>query len=184
MPQVYEAPVAFVAEMRRKFPDFVSVEFNHLLHRWDFCFLSAANKPVHQFLGITNNPITGQVIEPDPVTGLLPFRDLTLDAQRDIIRSCEKTFVGNPYDGAGSPTKDVKKKIEKNKQHHLKKAKERGDTYADMICEVGTYYTRVKHHENSKRKARQFEQAEQHREATLVQHRTLLEESMNEAVRV
>jgi hypothetical protein len=183
MSQVKEAPAWFVLEMRKRFPDFVSVEWNQLLSRWSFCFLSAANKPVHQFLGVTKNPLTGQAIEPDPVTGLLPFKDLTIDSMQEVLKSCEQTYIGNRYDGTGSQKGELTKKIKYNKKVHQAQVKDRANTYADMISEIGTYYTRVKNHEHSKRQAKKFDQFEQQREATLKDHRTILEESMNEAAR-
>jgi hypothetical protein len=131
-----EAPSAFVAEMHRRFPDFVDVRFNEALRRWEFIFTSAAGRPVSQFLGWSFNPVTGKPIEPDPVTGLLPYRELDDAAQRYVIESCEKTYLGNRHDGSASWKQHTRKTIAHNDNLHRSRRRQQAEDYAYAIQQV------------------------------------------------
>lgn len=91
---------AFVAELRRRFPDVRDLRWNDAIDRWELISDSAAGRPVSQFWGWFVDPFTGQTIEPDPVTGLVPFRDLVSRAdQQQLLDNLEKGFRfqrGNP----------------------------------------------------------------------------------------
>ena len=87
-----------------------TIRANELLHRYEFVLAGADGVPRSQFLGVWRNPMTGEPIAPDPVTGLFPFRDLDEAAMGEVCASLVKTFVGNPHDGAGSPRKEVLKR--------------------------------------------------------------------------
>jgi hypothetical protein len=89
-----EFPAAFDARLHALFPDYVGGRFNESLGRWELIFLSAAGYPVSQFWGLEKNPLTGERIKPDPATGLLPFRDLDIAAQDEIVANCRATFIG------------------------------------------------------------------------------------------
>lgn len=71
----------------------------------------------------------------NPVTGLQPFRDLNDDTMREALDNLQKTFVGNPYDGAGTVQKDVKRRYWENEDIKAKRWKDRGTEYAEFIWE-------------------------------------------------
>lgn len=137
-----DPPKQFVAELRRRFPDFVDLRMNNLVNRWEFIFKSQANIPVSQFWGWTRNPVTGERIEPDPVTGLTPFRDLDVDAQKEILVSLEKTFIGN----VGGWKTHAKETMRFNKELHKKKIKDKADDYAYALQQVDLRRPWVKEH--------------------------------------
>lgn len=136
MSAIREAPVAFVRRLHEEFPDFVDLRWNLAVSRWEFIFRSAANRPSSIFYGWDRNPITNKPVGPDPVTGVPPFRDLTPDAQLEIIAIGKKTFLGNREDGA----KDWKTKHgtirEFNSRKRLKSAADRAQNFADLIADV------------------------------------------------
>lgn len=147
-----EAPAAFVAEMRRKFADFRDVRWNEQVGRWEFVFLSAMNRECSQFLGWSHNPLTGETIEPDPVSGLLPMRELDVEAQAYVIASCEKTYIGNPVDGASSWAEHFRKGIEHNKRVHLNRRRAQTDDFAYAMQQVDLRKPWVKEHPRSTKK--------------------------------
>lgn len=150
---MHVAPPEFVAELRRRFPDFVDVRYNTLFCRWEFIFLSAMNRPSSLFLGWTHNPLTGQQLEPDPISGLLPFRDLDYDAQRSVIENCEATFIGNRVDGHASWKEKLRDNVEYNKNVHVNHRRAQADdwAYAMQQCDIRVPGWR-KDHQPSKEK--------------------------------
>lgn len=141
-----EAPADFVAQLKREFPDFVEVRFNEQVGRWEFVLLSAANRPVSQFLGWDRNPLTGEKIEPDPVTGLLPFRDLDPTAQNEIIDNMRRTFLGNRHDGDGTWQRKADNANRYNRELRLQNAKRRAEDFAYMLQQVDLRRPWVKFH--------------------------------------
>lgn len=93
--------------------------------------------PRSQFWGQFYDPVTREPIEPDPVTGLHPFRDLDDAAMREALANLAKTFVGNPYDGAGSTREEVRRRIEANKAESRRRYQAAGEAFADMAAERG-----------------------------------------------
>lgn len=146
---VREAPTAFVAEMRRRFSDFRDVRWNDAINRWEFIFVSAAMKEVSQFLGWTKNPLTGETIEPDPITGLRPFRDLDAEAQAFVIKSCEETFIGRRGDGSSSWREHIVKGMRHNRAVHTTRRKKEADDFAYAIQQVDLRRPWVKDHQRS-----------------------------------
>lgn len=147
-----EPPAEFVAQLRREFPDFVDLVFNETVNRWAFTFRSAAERPVTVFWGWDRNALTGEPIRPDPVTGLLPFRDLTPDAQAEIIRTGHATYIGNRVDGDGKWARRYSRVRNYNREQITKNARAKGDLYADMIREVDLNRPWVKYHKRSRKK--------------------------------
>lgn len=141
MAQVRTPPAGLVARLK-KFPDFVEIRFNESVGRWEFIFLSAAGRPVSQFWGWGRNPLTGAPIEPDPATGLYPFRDIADQATQDeIIRNCETTFIGNELShvtghGLRDREQHMRARIAGNAALVKQKAKQAGDDFADMVAEM------------------------------------------------
>ena len=89
--------------------------------------------PRSQFWCVYKNPLTGEPIKPDPMTGLQPFRELDDEGMRDALKNLESTFVANPFDGAGSTRKEVMKRIQENSAEGQRRYKQGGDDFADMV---------------------------------------------------
>ena len=147
---IREAPPAFVARLRAAFPDFLDLRYNTAVHRWEYVSLSSANKPVSQFWGWFRNSLTGAPIEPDPITGLVPFRDLDLTAQEELFQNLEKSFIGNRQDGPGSQAKKQAQARTHNNALVLKKRKDRAETLAGLLAEMSTGRDWVTDHPHAK----------------------------------
>lgn len=150
MASVREAPAAFVAELKRRFGSDQDVRYNTQVGRWEFLSLSAGGMQVSQFLGWTVNPLTGEKVEPDPVSGLLPFRELDAEAQAEVIRNLEKSYIGNRHDGAGSWREHQTKTIEHNREIDRKKRREKAEDYAYAIQQVDLRRPWVRYHVRNK----------------------------------
>lgn len=106
------------------------VRWNTSVQRWEFVSNSSANTPVSQFYGWSN-------ADPDPVTGVLPFRDIhDTDAQAEILLAMEQTFLGNRHNGHASWHQRVQAHRIHNKGLDSKSAQDRATLYADLIHEV------------------------------------------------
>ena len=112
------------------------VRYNEEVHRWEFLSTSAGGMRVSQFLGWFTNPLTGERIEPDPITGLLPFRDLTPDCQEEVLKNLEASYLGNREDGAGTYKRQFEQRMRFNRDIRIASARKRGQLYADLIAEV------------------------------------------------
>jgi hypothetical protein len=119
------------------------VRFNYALHRWEFIFTSTAGRPVSIIYGWDRNPLTGATLEPDPVTGLLPFRDLTPDAQAEIIRIGDATNMARD---ARDWRDYMHQRSRYNRELRKKSAAERADDFAYMIQQVDLRRPWMKHH--------------------------------------
>ena len=112
-----------------------NLRFNYELWRWEFILPSADGIPRSQFWGWFKNPFTGQQIVPDEVTGLYPFRDLDDAGMEEAIANLEKTYVANPHDGAGSPRKEVQRRIDFNTRLREGWRREKADLFVDMVAD-------------------------------------------------
>ncbi len=113
-----------------------NIRFNEVLWRWEFQLISADGITRSQFWCQFTNPLTGERIEPDPCTGLQPFReldDLTMVEALDNLRS---TFVGNPYDGGGTTQKQVQANIDHNRAEGRRRWAQGGKDFADMTTDT------------------------------------------------
>lgn len=133
---VREAPEGFVRQLKMQCGSDWDVRFNTHVNRWEFLSLSAGGIQVSQFLGWTRNPLTGAKIEPDPVTGLTPFRELDATAQAEILRNLERSYIGNRFDGSSGWKDHSRKVTEYNKALDANRNRKRGETFADLIKEV------------------------------------------------
>ena len=109
------------------------IRYNETRSRWEFILTSADGMPRSQYWGVSKNPLTGEPVKPDPVTGLHPFRELDDEAMRDALKNLEMTFVANPFDGAGSTRKEVQKRINENLDDGQRRYKQGGYDFADMV---------------------------------------------------
>lgn len=133
---LHEAPAWFVARLRQ-YPDFIAVRYNEQIGgRWEFSFKSVVGLPVSQFFGWEKNPLTGETLAADPVSGLLPFRDLTPDACHEILASCDATYLGNREDGHRDWKQKATKANRFNTDLRKSRAKQRGDDFAYMLQQV------------------------------------------------
>jgi hypothetical protein len=113
------------------------LRWNDTVGRWEFRLLSADGVIRSQFWAWFFNPRTGERLEPDPVTGLLPFRDLDDDAMGEALRNLERTFIGNRQDGAGTTRREMERRIGFNRELQHGKYREAGEAFADMAAERG-----------------------------------------------
>jgi len=126
--------------------DKADLRFNSTVGRWEFLLSSADGVVRSQFwchFTATRqerytDPYTGRTYEHtvpdrDPVTGLMPFRDLDDDGFTEALRNLERSFVGNPYDGAGTTRREVRRRYEYNERLKQARWKQQGEDYADYI---------------------------------------------------
>lgn len=146
-------PEDFVAQLRATFGAGHDVRWNEAVSRWEIISPSADGKPCSQFWGWFYDPVTRQRLEPDPVTGLLPFRDLDATAQGEILRNMEASFIGHPEEG-GSWHQRYRTRTRFNQALHRAKVRQRAVNFADMIHEVNLARPWVKHHSGPARARR------------------------------
>lgn len=77
----------------------------------------------------------GNAIEPDAVTGAYPFRELDDSAMREALRNLEETYIGNPWNGAGTTRREVQRRIDFNHELRQSQFKAAGDLWADMYID-------------------------------------------------
>jgi hypothetical protein len=106
------------------------IRWNEALGRWEFVMAGADGVPRSQFWGHFDRPV-------DRVTGMYPARELDDDGMREALANLAKTFVGNPYDGAGSTRAEVLRRYKWNKAEGKKRYVQAGQDFADMTLTVG-----------------------------------------------
>jgi hypothetical protein len=106
------------------------IRWNEGLGRWEFLLTCGDSVVRSQFWGHFDREV-------DPVTGLYPFRDLDDDAMREALANLAKTFVGNPHDGAGSPRREIERRIKENAVEGKRRYREAGQAFADMTTDTG-----------------------------------------------
>lgn len=127
-------PVGFVERLQRSFPgeDWV-VRWNEVVSRWEFIGRSAAGRPVSQFWGWFYDPATGTPLDPDPITGLHPFRDLDPVAQDEAIRNLQRSFIGQTGDGAQDWELYMQARRDHNTALRKQRTKARAQLFADLL---------------------------------------------------
>lgn len=147
-----EPPAEFVRRLKAQQGQDWDVRWNYDVDRWELLSPSTAGVPVSQFWGWYKNPVTGKPIEADPVTGLVPFRDIqSPEDQEAFLRVLAETDLRN---GVGAPKtwrEHLKRNREFNRDLHAKRARERGWTIANLIKEVDLRRPWVKYHKRSRR---------------------------------
>jgi len=129
-----EPKVAWVRALRALtgYPE-DNIRYNETICRWEFILTSADGIPRSQIWGLYRNPMTGDPIEPDKVTGMHPFRELDDVTIREALGNLQRTFVGNPYDGAGTPRKEIMNRIRSNRDEGQRRWTQGGLDFADMV---------------------------------------------------
>lgn len=105
------------------------IRWNEALSRWEFLLAGADGVVRSQFWGYYDRP-------PDPLTGMHPARELDDDGMREALANLTETFVGNPYDGAGTVQEEVFKRHKFNLQHSRAQYVEAGEAFADMTTDT------------------------------------------------
>jgi len=114
-----------------------TIRWNADVGRWEFVLTEADGVQRSQFWGWFRLPTTGQPLAPDPETGLYPFRELEGEGINEALANLERTFVGNPFDGAGSNRKEVIRRHRWNQHEKAKHYQRAGEAFADMAAERG-----------------------------------------------
>lgn len=112
-----------------------TIRWNVALQRYEFVLAGADGRPQSQFWGQYHNPLTGERILPDEVTGLYPFRELDDAGMVEALRNLEMTFVANPYDGAGTTRKQALTRMRHNRALRKKQLRDAADGWADMMLD-------------------------------------------------
>ncbi len=104
-----------------------TVRWNALVQRYEFVLAGADGVPRSQFWCRFDLP-------PD-ASGVQPFRELGESEFQEALRNLERTFVGNPYDGAGTVRRHAANAYFFNKTLTETRAKERAAVFSDFIWE-------------------------------------------------
>lgn len=132
-----EPPADFVLKLKAQCGSDWDVRFNVEVGRWEFQSISAGGMRVSQFFGWFYNPLTLERIEPDPNTGLAPFRDITdINTQDEILKNLEQSYIGNREDGARDWETYSGNRMRYNGQISAANRKARGDDWAYMLKQV------------------------------------------------
>ena len=106
---------------------------------------------VSQFWGWFKNPLTGVKIEPDPVTGLVPFRELDATAQAEVLKNLEESYIGNRFDGAKDWESWSAERMKFNTELDKAKRKQKAEDYAYSLQQVDLRRPWVKFHKRAKK---------------------------------
>ncbi|HKR56930.1 MAG TPA: hypothetical protein VJS20_11575 [Gemmatimonadales bacterium] len=127
--------------------DKADLRFNYAVNRWEFILTCADGTPRSQFwcqYGATRRESYVDtrgvkhwqtVPDRDPVTGMLPYRELTDLSFREAMKNLERSFVGNPFDGAGTVRRQVMQAHRFNQQHKQAIFRKGGELLSDFIWE-------------------------------------------------
>jgi hypothetical protein len=146
-----EPPVEFVQRLKLLCGSDWDCRWNIEVGRWEFLSTSAGGMRVSQFWGWFRNPLTGAKVEPDPMTGLVPFRDLDLTAQNEILKSLDETYIGNREDGARDWEKWSGDRIRYNMELDKAKRRKKAEDYAYALQQVDLRRPWVKFHKRDKK---------------------------------
>lgn len=114
-----------------------TIRFNHAVWRWEFILPGADGIPRSQFWGWFYEIRNGQRVPatPDPETGMYAFRELDDEGMREALANLEKTYIANPWDGAGTTRKEVLRRYRFNEALRQRKFDAAGQAFADMAGE-------------------------------------------------
>ena len=121
-----EPKPSWVRALRALVGSGADLRFNEAVGRWEFLRPEASGLCRSQFWGHFDQP-------QDPVTGMAPFRDLNDGEMRIALRNLERTFVGNPHDGAGTTRREVAQRIRFNKDRFNEGQRVRSLDFADYV---------------------------------------------------
>jgi len=114
------------------------LRWNEQVGRWEFIIPGADGVPRSQFWGWfyrINADGSRTPIPPDPVTGLHPFRDLDDAAMQEALDNLQRSFIGNPYNGAGTVRREIDRRMRFNRDLLQAKYRAAGEAFADLAAE-------------------------------------------------
>lgn len=100
-------PARWLAAVRAVSTAQSDLRFNEEVGRWEFRLLGANGELQSQFYGWFHDPLTGERLASDPVTGLLPYRDLDDAGIAEVCRNLTETAVWNRHDGQQTTRRTV-----------------------------------------------------------------------------
>lgn len=100
-------PARWLAQLRAVSTADADLRFNEELGRWEFRLLGADGVLQSQFYGWFHDPVTGERLQSDPATGLLPFRELDDAGMREVCRNLVETAIWNRHDGQGTARRTI-----------------------------------------------------------------------------
>lgn len=113
------------------------LRWNEQAGRWEFIIPGADGVPRSQFWGWFYDPRTGQRVEPDPVSGMVPFRDLDDAAMAEALDNLQRTYIGNRHDGAGTTRREFMRRHRHNQAVQRAQYLRAGELFADMVADRG-----------------------------------------------
>ena len=106
------------------------IKYNELIGRWQFGMPSADGVMREQSWCRFDQTV-------DPISGLHPFRELDDVTMVEALDNLTKTFVANPYDGAGTPKAEIWRRMEYNADVDRKRYKQGGEDFAYLAAHEG-----------------------------------------------
>lgn len=132
---VREAPPWFRGELRRRFGEGHDCEWDAVFNRWCIVSPSPAGRPTRQLVVWRRDPATGVPLNADKTT-VLPYRELTLDCQWEILGAMEQTGLTNREDGAGTVKRHLGQVEAHNDAVEARMRREDAQLWVDVISEV------------------------------------------------
>lgn len=120
-----EPKAAWLAQLRAVDAG-ADLRWNEAVSRWEFILTSADGVPRSQFWCQFDGPR-------DWATGLQPFRELDDDSMREACANLERTFIGNPFDGAGTTRREAMRRYTHNRDLQAKRFREAGELFAEYV---------------------------------------------------
>jgi hypothetical protein len=147
-------PDAFNARLATTFGAGYVMRANETVQRYELISPSAEGRPVSQFWGWYRDPKTGTPIEPDPVTGLHPYRGLDSHAQEAIIANLQRGYIGRTGYGLKDWAHYQRQNLAHNREVMRRARQGRAQRYVDLIHEMNLSRPWLKHHSGSWRSRR------------------------------
>lgn len=131
-----DVPARWLAQVRAVSTAEADLRFNEQVGRWEFRLLGADGQLHSQFYGWFHDPLTGQRLTSDPVTGLLPFRELDDAGMREVCRNLAETALWNRHDGQGTTRRTILARQRYNRETRDRLRQRRLATMMDAFGEV------------------------------------------------
>lgn len=95
--------------------------------------LSVSGREVTQFWCRFHDATTGAPLAPDPITGLHPYRDLDEQAQEEMIRNLDRSYIGSTGYGEVDWMRTLQARRVHNASVFRQKVKQRAQQFADLL---------------------------------------------------
>jgi hypothetical protein len=133
-------PAAFVAELQRRFGSEYDVQWNDGTARWEILGPTPDGRRVAQTWGwyTRRDPHTGATVRvPPDELGRPPFRDLDPEAQAEILRNMERSFVGHSTNG-GTVARRFDRHVRSTRETLRRRRRQRAEAYVNLLWDAGT----------------------------------------------